>query len=177
MAVRYRSFFLNPGMPPEGLAFRPYMEAKGAGRMPVEGFFDGPRRAGAAVGLAFNFESITRAPNTLLSHRLLALTPEAQHPAMVRALYAAYFEFGLDLGDLDTLVRIATQVGLDPEALRRALQTDAGRAEVLADVEWSRQLGVTGVPFFLFDGKFWLTGAQPPEMLLKAFEHVTRQPR
>jgi predicted DsbA family dithiol-disulfide isomerase len=96
---------------------------------------------------------------------------------MVRALYAAYFEFGLDLGDPDTLVRIAAQMGLDPEALRRALQTDAGRAEVLADVEWSRQLGVTGVPFFLFDGKFWLTGAQPPEMLLKAFEHVTRQPR
>ena len=86
--IRYRSFFLDPTIPPEGHDFREHMTAKGGGRVPLEQFFAAPRERGAAVGLTFNFEAITRAPNTLLSHRLVALAPEEKRGELLDALYA-----------------------------------------------------------------------------------------
>jgi predicted DsbA family dithiol-disulfide isomerase len=172
VAVRYRSFFLNADIPAEGVDFRTHMLAKGQGRIPLEQFFAGPREAGAAVGLTFNFEAITRAPNTMLSHRLLALTTETERAAMVRALYDAYFEHGQDVGDLDTLVGVAAAQGLNPDSARTRLLSDAGSAEVLADVAWAKRLGISGVPFFLLDGRYWLNGAQPPDVLLKSLQHA-----
>src|SRR5690606_34328049 len=107
VTVRYRSFFLDPNIPAEGRDFKAHMTAKGGGRIPLEQFFDTPRQRGAAVGLTFNFEDIEKAPNTMLSHRLAYLTPEARRGEMLDALYAAYFEHGRDIGDTETLIDIA----------------------------------------------------------------------
>ena len=79
----YRSFFLDPTTPPEGRDFRGHMTAKGGGRVPLEQFFAAPRERGAAVGLTFNFEAIEKAPNTLLSHRLVYITPEPQRLSLI----------------------------------------------------------------------------------------------
>ena len=84
--VTYHSFFLDPTIPPEGRDFRPFMEAKGGGRVPLQQFFDAPTLRGESVGLTFNFEDITRAPNTTLSHQLVAITPDYLKAAMLNAI-------------------------------------------------------------------------------------------
>ncbi len=174
VTIRYRTFFLNDSLPPEGADFRQYMVAKGAGAIPLEQFFDGPRQAGARVGLTFNFETITQAPNTLLSHRLIALTPDDQKEPMIDAIYKAYFEDGRDIGKLDVLLEIAAELGLDRNATEEKLRSDAVEQDVLADVEWARQAGITGVPFFVFNDKYAMSGAQPVEAMLRTLNKVAQ---
>jgi predicted DsbA family dithiol-disulfide isomerase len=170
--VHYHSFFLNPAIPPEGHEFLPYMSAKGGGTIAPEQFFAGPRDAGAQAGLTFNFEKITRAPNTMLSHRLIALAPDAQREALIDAVYAAYFEHGQDIGDLDVLVNIAAAHGMDPADTRHALEGDVMHDQVLAQVQQAQQLGVSGVPFFVFNNALAFSGAQPPEIILRVMAQV-----
>jgi len=173
VTLRYRSFFLDPTIPPEGRDFRPHMTAKGGGQVPLEQFFAAPRQRGQAVGLTFNFEAIEKAPNTLLSHRLVYITPEPQRDAMLDALYAAYFEFGRDIGDIGVLVDVAATVGLDAAATRAQLAGDAGTADVMADVAFARQVGISGVPFFIFNDRLAFSGAQPPDVILRVLRQAS----
>ena len=175
VTVRYRSFFLDPTIPAEGRDFRGHMTAKGGGRVPLEQFFDPPRERGAAVGLTFNFEAIEKTPNTMLSHRLAYLAPEDKRGEVLDALYAAYFEHGRDIGDIDVLVDVAQSCGLDGAAIREALAGEAGTAEVLADVAFAQQVGISGVPFFIFNDKYAFSGAQPPEMIRHVLAQVVAE--
>ena len=175
VTVRYRSFFLDPTIPPEGRDFRGHMTAKGGGRVPLEQFFAAPRDRGAAVGLTFNFEAIDQAPNTMLSHRLAYLAPEDKRGEVLDALYAAYFEHGRDIGDVAVLVDVAQSCGLDGAAVREALAGDEGTAEVLADVAFAGQAGISGVPFFIFNDKYAFSGAQPPAMIRRVLEQVAAE--
>lgn len=175
VTVNYRSFFLNPDIPLEGYDFRPYMTAKGGGQIELEGFFSAPRERGEAVGLTFNFEDITRAPNTTLSHQLIAITPAADRAAMTDAIYAAYFENGRDIGELDVLVDIAAAQGLDPAETRARLEAGEGLDVVQADVATARQLGISGVPFFVINNKYGFSGAQPPQMIRNVLEQVAAE--
>jgi predicted DsbA family dithiol-disulfide isomerase len=170
--VRYRTFFLNERIPAAGEDFKPYMNAKVGGRIPLEQLFDGPRQAGERVGLRFDFEAITRAPNTLLSHRLIALAPHDHQEAVIDAVYAAYFEQGRDIGDLDVLVDLAGAVGLDRDALRALLLSDAVQEQVQAEARWAQQSGISGVPFFIVDSKYAWSGAQPPETILQMLRQI-----
>jgi predicted DsbA family dithiol-disulfide isomerase len=170
--VRYRTFFLNERIPAAGEDFKPYMNAKVGGRVPLEQMFAGPRQAGDRVGLRFDFEAITRAPNTLHSHRLIALAPDSAKEAVIDAVYAAYFEHGLDIGDLEVLVDIAGAAGMERAAMRDLLLSDAGQEQVQADAAWAQQSGISGVPFFIVDGKYAWSGAQPPEAILQMLRQI-----
>ena len=172
VTIRYHPFFLNANIPPEGYDFRSYMNLKGGGKVPLEQWFDAPRQAGAAVGLVFDFMAIGRAPNTLLSHRLIALTPAEYTEAMIDAIYAAYFEHGRDIGDVDVLVTIAAHVGLDAEQIRQQLLSDAAADEVLAAVAEAETLGITGVPFFVLNDQFAFSGAHPPRSILRVMQQA-----
>jgi predicted DsbA family dithiol-disulfide isomerase len=174
--VRYRTFFLNERIAPAGEDFKPYMQAKIGGRIPLEQMFDGPRQAGERVGLRFDFEAITRAPNTLLSHRLIARAPHDHQEAVIDAVYAAYFEQGRDIGDLDVMVDVASAVGLDRDALRALLLSDAGQEQVLADVRWAQGAGISGVPFFIVNDRYAWSGAQPPEAILQMLRQIDGTP-
>jgi predicted DsbA family dithiol-disulfide isomerase len=172
VTVRYHPFFLNPNLPPAGEAFVPYMLAKGGGQMTLEDFFAAPRKMGAQVGITFNFEAIQRAPNTLLSHRLIALTPEAQRPALIEALFTAYFTDGQDIGDIEVLLQVAARCGLAVPTLRNLLQGPAAQDEVLAEVAMAQQIGVRGVPFFVLNNTLAFSGAHPPENILRAMQQA-----
>jgi predicted DsbA family dithiol-disulfide isomerase len=171
--VRFRAYMLDPTIPPEGRAFREYMTNKGGGRMLPEQFFAAPREMGQAAGLRFNFEAIERAPNTLLAQRLVVLVPSAVQSDVLDAIYAAYFEHGQNIGDLDTLVEIAGVHGLDQTEIRGQLEGNAGRQEVVDDLEFAQDVGIRGVPFFIFEDRFAVSGAQPPEVLLQIMRQVT----
>ncbi len=174
VTVEYHPFFLNESIPLEGADFRRYMAAKG-GSDDIEFFFDAPRRAGAAVGLRFNFEAIQYAPNTLLSHRLIELAPQNLKETMIDALYKAYFENGLNIGDLSTLVQIAGQNGLDAETIARQLHGDDAREAVLTKAHEAQRMGVSGVPLFVFQDQYALSGAQPASKMLGLMRQLDKQ--
>ncbi len=172
--VRYHPFFLNPTTPAAGYEFKTYIAAKFGGADRLDALFEGPRRAGAAAGLVFNFDKIGYTPNTLNSHRLMALTPDTHKDAMLDAIHKAYFEDGLDIGDMDVLVQIAGANGLDAAEIAAQLHSDVMREEVLAETEWAANLGVTGVPLFVFNGTLALSGAHPPQTILNAMRQASQ---
>ena len=130
---------------------------------------------GAAVGLTFNFEQITRAPNSLLAHCLIALTPQEKQEALIEDLYAAYFEHGQDFGDEAVLLELAANYGLNGEQLQTELRSAALREQVQAEVQQAYQLGVTGVPFYVINQKYAFSGAQPPEAIINLFQQIQQK--
>jgi predicted DsbA family dithiol-disulfide isomerase len=117
--------------------------------------------------------------NTLNAHRLLALAEREQgvavQRALVRRLFAAHFAEGRDVGDPGVLVDLAAGVGMDPEPVRAYLESDAGTREVRAEIAAAQRLGVTAVPTYVFDDKYVVEGAQPPELFLQALNTVAEQ--
>ncbi|MBK9125943.1 MAG: DsbA family oxidoreductase [Chloroflexi bacterium] len=174
ISVRFIAYFLNPHLPPEGMPYRELMASKYPG-VSVEQLFDGPSKVGAQVGLTFNFDAMTRAPKTLLSHRLIALTPPEHRERMIDAVYDTFFEHGKDIGRLDVLVDLAAGVGLDRAEMQRLLESDAAEADVLSEAQQTAQMGITGVPFFIFNGKWALSGAQPPDVFAQVLERVAAE--
>ena len=173
--MEYKPFFLDPTIPPEGMDFREKMTLKGGGRIPLERFFDGPRQMGEQIGLRFNFEDITKAPNTMLSHALLALTPDGKADSVIDDVYAAYFEHGQDIGDIEVLLQIAERHGLDGDRLKVQMQEAETQSKVQKEVEEAYRLGVSGVPFFVIDQKYAFSGAQPPEVITQILQKVEKE--
>ena len=130
---------------------------------------------GAEAGIPFAFDRIARSPNTLDAHRLIRWAQSTgRQSGLVERLFNAYFIEGRDIGDRDTLADIAGEFGLDRAAIRARLDTDDDLADVEGDIETAQRIGVTGVPFFILDGKYGLSGAQPPEALAAAIEKAYR---
>jgi predicted DsbA family dithiol-disulfide isomerase len=177
VTITYRTFFLNEALPPEGDDFHKVMNAKTDGRIPLEMMFDGPRRAGEKVGLRFNFEKITRAPNSTLSHVLIAITPDERKVAMIDALYKAYFEDGLDIGDRKVLHSIAAEHQLERAQVEAAFADEALLARITDEAHAAHQMGITGVPFFVFNGCYAMSGAQPPEAFARALPQIIERSR
>jgi predicted DsbA family dithiol-disulfide isomerase len=172
VTVKYHTFFLNPNIPAEGYAFREYMLAKGGGRVPLEQWFDAPRSAGEQVGLVFDFAAITRAPNTLLAHRLIALAPPEQRDAVIDALYAAYFQHGRDIGDIAVLLDIAAAHGMEAALVREQLADPEAQAALLAEAQAASEIGINSVPFFLINNRYAVSGAQPAATLQRMFAQI-----
>jgi predicted DsbA family dithiol-disulfide isomerase len=121
----------------------------------------------AAEGLAFDF-SVARPGNTFDAHRLLHLAADrGVQGAVNERLLLAYFTEGQPIADVPTLVRLAGEAGLDPAEAAAVLDSDAYAAEVRADEAEARALGIRGVPFFVLDRKYGVSGAQPAEALLE----------
>ncbi len=125
-------------------------------------------RSAAAVGLRFDFDR-ARPGNSFDAHRLVHLADKRnlQDRAEER-LFAAYFTEGEQIGDPKTLHRIGVELGLDPKEVEKMLAGDDYTSEVRQEEEEAFSLGVTGVPFFLFNRKRAVSGAQPVETFLKA---------
>lgn len=161
-------FQLNPHLPPEGMDRLAYIESKfGPGQ--GHGRYARVASIGAEAGIAFAFERIERQPNTRAAHALVALAGErGLQPQVKEALMEAYFLHGRDLADPEELVRIATAAGLDVAAARDRLTDAEALAAVDAAEQASRALGVQGVPFFIFNRRYAVSGAQEPQALLDA---------
>lgn len=171
--VRWMPFQLNPAMPVNGRDFRRYMATLKGGEA-VDGLLESVTQAGAHAGLTFRFDLVQRAPNTLMAHRLIALTPEDRKDGLVDLLHTAYFELGEDIGNLDVLTDIAVAVGHDRLAISAGLAGDEGLAEVEYDLSKVRESQITGVPLFVINSAAALSGAVPPQTLLDTFQRVSQ---
>ncbi len=172
--VVWRSFQLTPDFQPvPGQSIHESLAAK-KGVSPAEGRRMNDHMAGIAreVGLAYDFEHTVPA-NTFLAHQLVHLG--AQHgrqDATKERLMAAYYTQGRDLNDVETLVALGTDVGLDAAEIRQALAAGTYAEAVRYDEYQAQQIGVQGVPFFVFEDKYAVSGAQPAELFAEVLGKV-----
>jgi predicted DsbA family dithiol-disulfide isomerase len=126
----------------------------------------------AQEGLEYHLEH-AKYGNTFDAHRLIHLAPThgLQHEAEER-LFKAYFTEGRALGDAETLVQLASDIGIDADEARAVLRSDAYADEVQADKQRARAFGVSGVPFFAVDEKYGVSGAQPAELFGEVLERA-----
>ncbi len=167
--VHWRSFQLNPDQP-RGIrtTHDEYLAAKmGASVEQVHKLNERVVALAADEGLDYHFETY-KVINTFDTHRVahLARANGLDDQAQERLLRAQLVE-GEVLDDADTLVRLGGEIGLDPADVRHVLATDAYADEVRHDLAEARALGINGVPFFVFDRRFGVSGAQPAEVFLE----------
>jgi predicted DsbA family dithiol-disulfide isomerase len=171
--VAYYPFELNSEMPVEGRDQKKYLTEKFGGSSEYDRLTGNVTRVAFTEGLVFNYDKQTIAPNTRNAHRLVLIAREnGKQPEMVEALFKAYFTDGADLSKKENLVNLAASVGLDPDKMRLFLDSDAGTAEVaLAETELHR-MGISGVPFYIINDKYGISGAQPTETFIQAFQNI-----
>ena len=169
MAIRWRAFQLNPGMPADGMVRERYIDAKFGSSERAKRIYDAVSAVGASEGIQFNFEAIKRTPNTILSHRLLRRAgKEDKQDALLEAMFQAYFVEGRDIGNVRVLGEIGESVGFTDAGAY--LTGDEGLEEVRAEDSLARRQGINGVPCFIFNYRFLLSGAQEPESFFQLFD-------
>ncbi|MFZ0622724.1 MAG: DsbA family oxidoreductase [Pseudolabrys sp.] len=173
--VHWRPYFLNDWIPREGISRAQYLTTKFGSVDRYKGIAQRVSAAAAADGLTYAMDKISRQPNTLDAHRLIRWAGGIGKAAeMKQRLMDLYFTEGADLTNHAVLVQAAADVGLDPEDVRAALQSDQDVADVEREAASAKEAGIEGVPCFILDGKFAISGAQAPEYLAEAIERVAR---
>jgi predicted DsbA family dithiol-disulfide isomerase len=168
--VVHHSFQLDPSAPRDRTRNRRdmLMQKYGLTTARVEALDAQMTRIAADEGLDYRLAG-TVSGNTLDAHQLVHLAHEhGRQDAMVEALYRAYFSEGRSVFDIDSLSELADDAGLDRDEARAALQEGRYVAAVHDDIETARRLGITGVPFFVIDGRYGVSGAQPASTFLEA---------
>jgi len=169
--VRWRVFQLNPSMPPEGMDRAAYLAAKFGGAARASEIYRAIRSEGSTEGIHFAFERIKRTPNTLKGHGLIRAAEESGFDhAMVERLFCAYFLEGRDIGDGAVLRNLAEEVGLPDADITACLADEADLGILVAEDVGARASGISGVPYFLIDGRYSLAGAVPAEVLVRALQ-------
>ncbi len=171
--IRWRPFQLNPDMPEEGVARDEY-RARKFGSIERSRQLDAQvADAGRAAGLDFRFDLMRRTPNTVAAHRVIRMAEGAGvQDAVAEALFRAYFQQGRDIGDAATLAEVASEAGMDRDAVASMLAGEEGREEVVAEDMAARQAGLSGVPSFLMDRHLLFSGAMPGERMADAFRRA-----
>ncbi|HEX2210822.1 MAG TPA: DsbA family oxidoreductase [Longimicrobium sp.] len=171
--VVWRPFQLRPDLPPEGQAWDEVIRTRFGGPERAKAMFQHVAAAGAHDALQFDFERIPAHPNTRDAHRLVLFAQQAGvGRQMAEALFAANFTEGRDLGKTGVLADIAAQVGLDRDRVARFLGGDELGRQVDESQAEAASLGITGVPFFVIDGRYAFSGAQSLETFLSVLDRV-----
>lgn len=172
--VRFLPYELNPATPEEGLDHKAHLAAKFGGTRVLDEAHARLTALGKEVGIDYRFDSIQKTPNTLNAHRILWLAEkEGKGDKAHNAFFKAYFTDGKDLGNKAVLTEVAVSAGLDRSKVEEFLAGDEGEAEVRSAEEKAHDLGVNGVPFFVFNEKFAVSGAQSIETFVKALEKAS----
>jgi len=172
--VVWRSFQLDPNAPRQydGSVYDLLARKYGMSYEQSEAMHDKITALAAQEGLDYHFE-LAHPVNSFDAHRLIHLAAHYHlQGEMKERLQRAYFTEGALMTDIDTLVRLAVEIGLDADETREILQSDAYAVDVRADVRRARALGINGVPFFLFNEKYAVSGAQPVELFLTALDRT-----
>jgi predicted DsbA family dithiol-disulfide isomerase len=169
--VFWRPYRLDPSVPREGVDRRAYLKAKFGDSPRSSAMGDAIRNEGAGEGIEFAFDKIAKTPNTLDSHRLVRWAAGAGiQDDVVERLFRAYFIEGRDVGDPSVLGDIAAEAGMDGELVTRLLAGDADLEPVEREAGMASEMGISGVPTFIFDSKFMISGAREPELLVRVID-------
>lgn len=172
--VTWHSYQLDPSLPEhhDGTEAEYLASRKGMPIDQVRQMFAHVTEQAAGEGLAYDFDRVVVA-NSIRAHQLLHLAKTHGRADEVKeALLSAHFEQGVDIGSIDALARIGVAAGLDEAEIRASLADERHLPAVRADIAQAQQLGVSGVPFFVFDMRLGVSGAQPPEVFAQALERA-----
>ncbi len=174
--IGWRPFQLNPDMPPGGYDRVEYLDAKFGGPEKAQKIYQRVTDVGAEAGIPFNFAGIKRTPNTLMSHCLLrwAATAGVQHE-VAELMFQRYFIRGEDIGDAAVLVDVAREAGMDHELVAKLLAEGRDMDLVREEDRVAREMGIQGVPCFIIDRKYAVSGAQDVAVFHQVFDTVARE--
>jgi predicted DsbA family dithiol-disulfide isomerase len=176
--LRYRAFQLQPGLPADGVPAGEFFARKFGGKERMQGIFERVVQVGREEGIAFDFESQKRAPNTELAHRVIYFAGiRRQAGPTVEALFRGYFEQGLNLCQLSEVVSALelARVALDSVELTEAMLAGIGKEEVATDLRLASEYGIGGVPLFIFDQRYTVEGAQPLEHFARLIDKLVAE--
>lgn len=166
--IEWRSFQLDPEMKdqPDKNVYTYLAERKGQSLEWSKQAHKQVSDMASEAGLTYNFDKAVIA-NSFNAHRLIQLAKKHKlGDAAEERLFRSYFTEGGHIGNIDTLVKLGTEIGLDPEEVKATLQSNAFAEEVLKDVNEAQMLGARGVPFFVLDRSYGISGAQAPATML-----------
>jgi predicted DsbA family dithiol-disulfide isomerase len=173
--VRWRPFQLDPTLPPEGKDRKAYMKAKFSDETRLKQIHANLVSLGAVEGIAFDFDAIRIAPNTLDAHRVIRWAGSGGQDIqnrLVEELFSRYFERGENTGEHHVLVEAARAAGMDAAVVETLLPTDADVDAVRNEIATASRMGISGVPCFLLEGKYAVMGAQDTAVLADAIRQV-----
>ena len=170
----WRPFQLNPTISLEGLDRKKYLESKFNGKVNASRTYKSIYAAGLKNDIHFQFDKIFTTPNTFASHKLLALAYKFEKQTeVVETLFYDYFIEGVNIGNLDELIRIAKQHNLLSENNFQYLSSNEDNDNLLAEEKHARELGIKGVPCFIINKQFILFGAQDKKNFLDIFNKIS----
>ncbi|MBC7813818.1 MAG: DsbA family oxidoreductase [Burkholderiales bacterium] len=175
----WRSFQLDPTTPKDAKQSVTEMlsEKYRVSAAEAKAMNDNVTTLAAAEGLDYHLD-LARASNTFDAHRLIHYAAEhGKQDEMQERIMQAYFTEGRHVGEIDTLVELAVEIGLNADNLRRVLEGDVYSANVRADIQRAAAIGVRGVPFFVFAEKYGVSGAQRMDVFLQALEQTWNEIR
>jgi predicted DsbA family dithiol-disulfide isomerase len=178
VTVTWRPYRLNPDIPADGVDHQAWLASKFGGKDNVDRAHAQIAELGKAAGITYDFDAIRVGPNTLDAHRLLHWA--LQHGREIQnkvasLLFKANFSEGRNVGDHKVLVEIATEAGMDGGVIAKLLEGDADKDTVIEEIDAAQKMGVSGVPFFILDGKYAVSGAQMPETLAGAILQLSNE--
>jgi len=174
VTVVWRPFQLDPSIPEGGVDRHTYLKNKFGDGERLKQMLLALEAAGQSENIPFDFASIGRTPNTLNAHRLIRWSLSAGcQDAVVTSLFETYFEQGKDIGDPDVLSAIAGAAGMDSDLVTELLSSDSDRDLVTSEIDSARNMGVSGVPTFVVNNEFAVSGAQEPDTLLQLLKKAT----
>lgn len=173
VVTRWRPYQLHGELPPEGMARADMLVKKFGSAENAAKIYQRIAQAGTEDGLVFHFDRITRAPNTLEGHLLIKWAGSAGcQDQVVEDLFDAYFVKGEDVSDRTVLLSVARANGMDGDLVEQLLDEGRDRDTVSQEISAIRQMGVTGVPVFVFDRQHALNGAQPVDTILSVIDKL-----
>jgi predicted DsbA family dithiol-disulfide isomerase len=174
--IEYLPFELNPDMPAGGRNQKEYLTKKFGSETKYLQIVNHVTEVAKQEGLQFDFKKQNISPNTRNAHRLIWFAKNhGKQIEMKEAVMKAYFEDGIDLTKTESLISIATHVGLDAEKTKMFLSSAEGIAEVTTEEMLNAQRGITGVPFYIINNQYGVSGAQPSEVFIKALLEISSE--
>lgn len=172
--LEYHPFELNPSLPASGVPAKEYLMEKFGGEDRYDQITGRVSQVAASEGLTFDFDKQHVSPNTRKAHALVALA--AKHRLQLRlveAFFKAYFTDGVNMSDDENLIAIATNVGLDKAAVIATLNDDKAAMDIAMEEAQMSKLGITGVPFYIINRKYGVSGAQPTEHFIEILKEAS----
>jgi predicted DsbA family dithiol-disulfide isomerase len=171
--IRWHPFLLDPEIPTTGYDFKNYLQQrKGIDSQQIQQLFEFTQQAGEVSGVKLKFDKISLAVNTILSHQLIALAPESIKNDLVEAIYKAYFEDGLNIGNLDVIVAIGVALGMDSTKLGHQLGSHALFDKVLAESTFAHLNGIISIPLYIINARVRVDGSHSVEVFHQALNRA-----
>ena len=174
--LTWRPFQLNPDMPKKGMCRKKYLETKFNGTESARKIYKSINDEGLVNNIYFQFDKIEITPNTMASHKLLALAHKLnKQTQVVESLFYDYFIEGVDIGKEEELIRIAKLHNIYDDKTLEYLKSEEDNLNLLAEERHARELGVKGVPCFIINKEFVLFGAQDKKKFINIFDQINNE--